>query len=563
MKNLSSVRPQTRATSPVHANRFFSTPSFALVPKVLGLFFSLVLGLAFVSPHVAAQQKKRAAKLPSPDKVVGEYVKALGGKNRVTSVRDATYEWTYARGDEDEAGTVRTRTKSPASSRTDILTPGGERSAAANGRSAWARDAGGLPFTLTDQASLSAKLHALLDATRFVDYKKQGVMARTVGAEEIYGKPSVVVEFSTRAGARLRYWFNTETKFLIRMKDDTRDLIVRYERWLPREGSPLLSEPHRLLFEERRGREQRLLTLQSARYNEGLADSIFDPPGDASLDIPSLLRELERNQGELDRRVNDYTFTRKVTQRELNDRGEVKKEKVNIYEVYPMLGPGWIQKHVSENGVPLSPERAAKEEKRVTEQMLQAERNQPMHEAALAKARARREEEERKGIAKKEDGDEVSILTFLRACELVSPRRESFRGREAIVFDFRPRPGFRPKSRGESIVSKLAGTVWVDPAEKHVMRLEARLVEGFKMGGGLVASVKPGAAFAFEQTRLDEGVWLPRFSQVNLSARVMLFAGMTINETNEFSDYKRFSTKAGEDKLDAPKQEKPQEPVEP
>jgi hypothetical protein len=36
----------------------------------------------------------------------------------------------------------------------------------------------------------------------------------------------------------------------------------------------------------------------------------------------------------------------------------------------------------------------------------------------------------------------------------------------------------------------------------------------------------------------------------------MLFAGMTVNETQEFSDYKRFSTKTGEDKLDAPK-EKP------
>ena len=89
------------------------------------------------------------------------------------------------------------------------------------------------------------------------------------------------------------------------------------------------------------------------------------------------------------------------------------------------------------------------------------------------------------------------------------------------------------------------------------MRLEARLVEGFKVGGGLLASVKPGSGFLFEQTRLEEGIWLPRYSQVNASARVMLFAGMTINETNEFSDFKRFSTKAGEDKLDAPKKEGP------
>jgi hypothetical protein len=147
----------------------------------------------------------------------------------------------------------------------------------------------------------------------------------------------------------------------------------------------------------------------------------------------------------------------------------------------------------------------------------------------------------------------VEISTFLRACELISPRRETFRGRESIVFDFRPRPGFRPSNRGESIVSKLSGIIWIDPVERQVIRLEARLVDSYKLGGGLFASIQSGSAFVFEQTRLPEGIWLPRFSQFNISARVLLVAGVTVNETREFSDYKRFSTKTGDDKLEAPK----------
>jgi hypothetical protein len=95
--------------------------------------------------------------------------------------------------------------------------------------------------------------------------------------------------------------------------------------------------------------------------------------------------------------------------------------------------------------------------------------------------------------------------------------------------------------------------VWVDPADRQVVRLEARLVEGFKIAGGLMASIKPGSAFAFEQTRLAEGVWLPRFSQINVSARVLLFAGLTINQTEEFSDYKRFDAQTDDGKIDAPK----------
>jgi hypothetical protein len=326
-------------------------------------------------------------------------------------------------------------------------------------------------------------------------------------------------------------------------------------------------EPHRIEI-ERAGEPALTLTLNSASYNTGLAESFFEPPADATLDIPALLRDLSKNQEETDKRINDYTFTRKVTERELDDKGVLKKEKVTVFEVYPFAGYGWVHKLVSENGVPLTPEREAKEQKRVAEELEKAEREAPKRTEKRERERARQREKRRAKAAKsggkeeaEEDGADVEISTFLRACEFVSPRRERFRDRDVIVFDFRPRAGFKPSNGGESLVSKLSGVIWVDPAERQVMRLEARLVESFKMGGGLLASVKPGSAFLFEQTRLEEGIWLPRYSQVNASARIMLFKGMSINETNEFSDFKRFSAKTGEDKLDAPKsKENPPQP---
>jgi hypothetical protein len=220
-----------------------------------------------------------------------------------------------------------------------------------------------------------------------------------------------------------------------------------------------------------------------------------------------------------------------------------------------------VRKLVSENGAPLAPERAAKEEKRVGEELEKAEREAPKNRQKREQKRAEMRAKRRAkggGEGDEDEEDDVGISTFLRACEFVSPRRERFRERDVIVFDFRPRAGFKPSNQGESIVSKLSGVIWIDPAERQAVRLEARLVDNFKVGGGLLASLKSGSAFVFEQTRLPEGVWLPRFAQINASARVLLFAGMSINQTEEFSDYKRFSTKAGEEKLDRP-QEKPQE----
>jgi hypothetical protein len=520
-----------------------------LLPKAL----ALALLLFCVQPLARAQ----GAKLPSPDKIVGDYLKAVGGKKRVAALRDATYEWAVERGGAD-AGTARTQLKTTGALRTDFILADGEWDAAANARTAWTRTTDGHLRTLTDREAFAARLQAQLEPGWFVDYKKQKILARTVGREDVGGESAYSVEFATRTGARLRYWFGATSKLLLQSEDEARHLRVRFTQWHARPDSPLQTEPHRLEI-EREGNAALTLTLQSASYNTGLADALFEPPADSTLDIPALLRELAKNQDDTDKRINDYTFTQKLTEREISDKGEVKKEKVSVYEVYPILDYGWVQKLISENGVALPAERAAKEQKRVAEELEKAEREAPKLKEKRERQRAERKAKRRAKTGQAGDGeedDDVEISTFLRACEFVSPRREHFRERDVIVFDFRPRAGFKPSNTGESIVSKLSGVIWVDPAERQVVRLEARLVDSFKVGGGLLASIKSGSAFVFEQTRLDDGVWLPRYSQVNVSARVMLFAGMTVNETQEFSDYKRFSTKTGEDKLDAPK-EKP------
>ena len=165
----------------------------------------------------------------------------------------------------------------------------------------------------------------------------------------------------------------------------------------------------------------------------------------------------------------------------------------------------------------------------------------------------KRKAEQARKRAKNEEDDDVEISEFLKVCEFVSPRRERFRNRDAVVFDFRPKPGFKPSNREEDLISKLVGVVWIDPADKQVMRLEARLAEGFKMAGGLLFSVRPGASLVMEQTRMNEGIWMPALAQINLSMKVLLFGGGDMNKTYEWSDYKHFSGDVRDYSLDAPK----------
>src|SRR6185295_3908365 len=146
-------------------------------------------------------------------------------------------------------------------------------------------------------------------------------------------------------------------------------------------------------------------------------------------------------------RVAEYSFKQTETDREINSKGELKKQTIKVYEVYPVPNREAVQKLISENGVLLSADRAAKEDRRVQEELLKAEREREDDEKKMARRRAEREK-------KNEDKDTTEISPFLKACEFVSPRREFLAGREAIVFDFRPRPGFRPQNREESLIAK-------------------------------------------------------------------------------------------------------------
>ena len=500
--------------------------------RVTVKFLFALLLLAGVAPHAQAQKK-----LPSAEKIVDNYLKALGGKKSVSALKDTTYNWTIQLNDQP-IGTARAQRKPPSSERWELTFGNGQIISATNTRSAWELGLDNHLRTLTGPESAAAKLRATLDSSRLVDFKKLNVLARVVSLGDLGSEPAYIVEFSTRSGARFQYYFSVKTGLITKITGDVKKTKVVFDNYKKVEG---IQEPHRIRMNVE-GTGELTLVLQSVAFNTGINDSIFDPPGaKEGLDVIALLREVEKNQDELENRVAEYAFKQTEIDREINSKGELKKETVKVYEVFPLPNREPVQKLISENGVPLSPDRAAKEDRRLREEFEKAEREKEKDEKKMAQRRTEREKKD------------TEISPFLKVCEFVSPRRELLAGRETIVFDFRPHAGLKPKNREESLIAKLIGVVWIDPGDKQVIRLEARLAEGFKMAGGLLVSLKPGAALVVEQTRMAQGVWLPRFAQVNLSVKVLLFGGGDYNKTIEWSDYKHFAGDVKDYKIEAPK----------
>jgi hypothetical protein len=98
----------------------------------------------------------------------------------------------------------------------------------------------------------------------------------------------------------------------------------------------------------------------------------------------------------------------------------------------------------------------------------------------------------------------------------------------------------------------MAGAIWVDGNDKQVARLEARLIEPFKIGGGLLAKLNEGTTFVLEQDRVNNEIWLPTRADIHATAKLLLVKGFSLTQTVSYGDYKRFNVEAEKEKLKDP-----------
>jgi hypothetical protein len=282
-------------------------------------------------------------------------------------------------------------------------------------------------------------------------------------------------------------------------------------------------------------------------------------------DVRALLMEVAlKEKGMLARRL-EYTWTAKITDRELDKRGEVKKESSSLYEVYPVRGE-FARKLLERDGVPVSQERADKELKKTAERLEKAAREdqkraevkptppqtleQLQNPSGLPSFGFTTGHRESNGFSSTEIA--IAVWRFFRYCEFDGPRRETLNNRETIVLDFRPRADFRPADELQKPYAHLRGRVWIDVAERAVARLEARPDDAPTSADAPARE----PSIVFEHARVGEGVWLERLVRIKTYGHKQVFNGIELDFTKEVTDFKRFSSVAGDDRVDAPN-EKP------
>jgi hypothetical protein len=501
--------------------------------------FGLTVCCLLVSLPLAAQ---------SVDKILKQATKALGDEKALRNLRSWQVQGTVTRRRDGEAGKYEAAALAPNLYWGQFDLRGLETSVGYNGKSGWFRDARNGLRTMTGDVSRDFQAEVAYRNTRWLDAKKnKAKLVATPGT--INGKAVHTVTITTAKNVRLKLHFDATSGLLLREEIPAGPLvrIFDYSDYKAVNG---LQFAHAIVTTV--GPDIYDIKLDRVVLNVPLERARFDFPVVSNEPLPNidaLLQEVKSNEDKVDEILEKYTYTEKQTDRESDALGQLREKKSETYELTFYKG-NRIRRLIEKNGKPLSANELESENKRIEKRIREIEKDEAAKEKKAAKERELAQDTA--GTPDSDRGQRISIADVLRASKLTNPRRERFRNRDVIVFDFEPLPGYKPQKRAEKFFGKTAGAIWVDAQDKQVARVEARLVEAYKVAGGMLASLKEGATFVLEQDRVNNEIWLPTRVDVNLSLKVLMVKGINANSLIEYGNYQRFSVDAEKEKLKDP-----------
>ncbi|MFN0277538.1 MAG: hypothetical protein ACKVRN_02935 [Pyrinomonadaceae bacterium] len=487
-----------------------------------------------------------SASAQSPSKILKQAEKALGGTKALQSVRSISKTGNIVRISDGAIGKYVLQTSQPNLFNVSFDIGGFESEAGFNGRSGWSRNSRDGLQTLTGKASLDLKAKAVFRNSFWLNYKNEKSKLTSGGQANIDGKIANVVFFTNPKGATIKLFFDAATGVLLRdeMPNGDENEITDYSDYRVLNG---IKQPYALRVTL--GDDAYEIRLDEIRINPEIARSEFDFPvvsNEPLPDISSLLIEVQANEDKVESILDSYSFNQKTIMREIGKDGMLREKEsetnqLSFYKGYRM------KRLIEKNGRPLNEKEQADADKDAAKQAEDIEKKIEKDESRLGKL-------DSKG-APSQDSRRISIAEVLRASKLINPRRERFRGRDVIVFDFEPNPAFDTKNAKSALkfFGKTAGVMWIDENDKQVARLEAVLAESVSIGGGVLAKFKKGATFTLDKERVNNEIWLPSQADINFSARVLLFKGIDLNQVEKFYGYHKFGTEVKDAKIDETK----------
>jgi hypothetical protein len=223
--------------------------------------------------------------------------------------------------------------------------------------------------------------------------------------------------------------------------------------------------------------------------------------------------------------VKNYTYRERMDFRRYSAQDKLTNSRSETHEIL-ILDDRPYEKLIAKDDRPLSASEARKEDEKLDRETHKREHESAARRAEYEKQRA----EDRQFIREIPDA-----FTFhLAGVETVS-------NQPAWVIDAVPKPGFRPTASGAKIFTKLRAKIWIEQATYHWVRVDAEALDALWFGFALLR-VAPGGTLHFEQTRVNDEIWLPSKILVRADARVALLKKLRAEFDIRYSGYQKFQS---------------------
>jgi hypothetical protein len=229
--------------------------------------------------------------------------------------------------------------------------------------------------------------------------------------------------------------------------------------------------------------------------------------------------------------ARNYTFSERADLRYLDAQGAVKVREVSLHDVMLLEGSPY-ERLVARNDRPLSPAEEKKEQQKFAKSA--AERRA---ETAAKRAERLTEYFERPEWQREAWRELPEAFDFRLAAE------EAWEGHTLYVIDATPRQGYQPKSRTARMLARVHAKFWVDKQNYHMVKGEVEVIDTISVGLFLVL-VSKGSHASFEQTRVNDEVWLPSKVRASASARLGLVKVVRIEQELSYTNCRESQTGA-------------------
>ena len=214
-----------------------------------------------------------------------------------------------------------------------------------------------------------------------------------------------------------------------------------------------------------------------------------------------------------------YSYTERDESRRRDLTGRVKSENVDVSRTILIIGVPYEQL-VERNGRPPSAEEGRK------------------HKEKLDKLKRETPEQRAERLRKQEKEITSIVREVPKAFDFQLLGDEVVNARPAYVLQATPHPGYHAQGKyGKMFFAKVEGKLWIDKQDLGWIKVDAQVIQPFSMGLFL-ARVLRGSHITMEQTRVDNGEWMPERIEVRATAKVFFVKSLVLDRVLTYSEYR-------------------------